>query len=432
MFKKRKLTVLSFFKEHRTQIVFLLLLGAHLFFRFYELEERNSFSWDQVDSAWAAKRILVNQEIQLVGQQAKGTSGFFTGPGYYYLVAVAYFVTGLDPIAAGLLAGFSSLFAFFVFYFLIKKLFTEEVALIALFINTFSFYVIGHERIQWVVSLIPPLSLIIFFTLYRVINGKVNYLPLLAIFLGLAFHLHFTAVFFPLIIFFALPFIPWNKKIIKHVLISFLLFFIWILPNFIYDLSHQHATSGNLVNYLETYYHGLYLTRIIQLIPDAFIIFEEILIGSVGSLGVIKPLGYFLLPIFFLFYFFSKPSKKRFSFCYLVSFWFLIPWLVFSVYSGEISDYYFSLTRPMVLMVLAYLTLRAFQAKNLLIKIALIVFWLYYAVANVQDFNNYQYQNFSSLRKYVINAIKNGEVIEFKQGCPESYLFYYYKEVKRL
>ena len=365
-----------------------------------------------------------------MGIQAKGTSGIFIGPAYYYLVTVAYFFTNLDPIAAGFFAGASSVFAFFIFYFLTKKILSKEIALITIFINTFSFFVIGHDRIQWPISLIPPLSLIIFFSLYRVITGRVQYLLLLATAIGFSFNLHFTAVFYPLIVLLTLPFFPWNKKTIKYCFISLPLLLIWFLPNFIYNSSHQGESAKNLTNYLQIYYHGLHLRRMLQLLPDAFIEFEQLLIGTVNNLSFIKPIKYFLLPISFIVYFFQKPSKTRLIFNYLAALWFLIPWLVFSTYSGEITNYYFSSTRPIALIVLAYLTFQILQSKNFLFRLGMILFWLYFAFTNTQEFFNHQYRSFSTYRQYAINAVETSEPIEFERGLPDAYLYYYYKEVK--
>jgi len=424
--KKSVLKMKKFLTKNKVWVTFLLILIIHSFFRFYQLGSRSPFGWDQVDNAWVAKNIIVDHKWPLLGMQAKQNSGFFIGPFYYYLVAIVYFFTRLDPIASGIFAGITSIFTFFVFYFLTKKLFSSKVALIAIFIHTFSLYIINFDRVQWPVNLIAPVSFIIFFALYKIINGKINYLFLLAAALGFSFHLNFTAVFFPLIILFALPFFPRNKQLLKYSFISLPLFLVWLVPNFLAELGSQNVHTHNLINYLQTYYHGLHFIRILQLTKDAFIEFEGVLIGGVEALKVIKPIKYALFPIFCLTYFFSKPSRKRFTFCYLVGLWFLIPWLVFSVYSGEISNYYFSSTRPMVIMILAYLTFRLLQLKNLLVKIAVIVFWLFYSFSSTQNFLNSKYQGLDYQRAQVKEAIKKGKVIEFQQGVPESYLYYIY------
>jgi len=404
--------------KNKKRIILFLILSAHIFFRFYQLGSKSPFSWDQVDFAWKAKNIIVNHEWPLVGVQAKVNSGIHVGPIYYYLVAIAYFFTKLDPIASGIFAGITSIFTFFIFYWLIKKLFSTEIALIAIFIHTFSLYVIKLDRTQWSVNLMAPVSLIIFYSLYQVINGKVKYFFLLATALGFSFHLHFTSIFFPLIILLSLPLFPRNKKTLKYGLLSIPLFLIWLVPNFLAEIKSQNAGTQNLISYFKVYYHGLHLRRVIQVAKDAFIEFEGILFG-----GVIK---YFLLPVFVLIYYASRPSRRRFTFCYLAGLWFLVPWLIFSVYSGEISNYYFSLTRPMVLIVLAYLAWRLFRLKSWLIRMAMITFVIFYCFVNTRDFLNSKYQALDYYSALVKREIRRGRVIEFGEGTAKSYLYYFY------
>ncbi len=411
----------------REWIILLLIFSLHLFLRFYQIETRNPFGWDQVDNAWAAKNIIVEHRWPLLGMQAKLNSGFYIGPAYYYLVAVVYFLTRLDPIASGIFAGITSIFTFFIIFLITKKLFSVQVALIAIFIHTFSFYIIYFDRVQWPVNFIAPISLIIFYALYKIINGREKYIFLLALALGFSFHLHFTAVFFPLMVFLALPFFPRKKVLLKYGLASLPLFLIWLVPNFLAQISNQGAQADNLLNYLKTYYHGFHLVRVFQLAKDAFIEFEGILMEGIGPLMAIKPIKYVLLPLFFLTYYFSKPSRSKFALGYLAGLWIVVPWLVFSVYRGEISNYYFSLTRPIVIIILAYLTSRLWQAKALLLRLTVVIFWLFYSLANTQNFLRFQYHPGLVYQKALVReAIRKREVIEYKQGIPESYLYYFY------
>jgi len=89
------------------------------------------FGWDQVDNAWAAKNLIVDHRIPLVGMVAKHNTGFFIGPVYYYLVAFFYWITNLNPIASQYIALTTSVFTFFVIFFITKKLFNFKVALVA-------------------------------------------------------------------------------------------------------------------------------------------------------------------------------------------------------------------------------------------------------------------------------------------------------------
>jgi len=430
--KSKKLLKFEFLvKKHWLWVFFFLILFIHIFFRFYQMEARNPFGWDQVDNAWAAKNMIVDHQWPLRGMQAKLNAGFYIGPFYYYLIAPFYYLTNLDPIASGIIAGFTSLFTFAVIYFLTKKLFSAPVALLAVFFYTFSSFIIDQDRIQWPVNLIAPISLIIFYSLYQVLKGRLDYLFLLAAAIGFSFHLNFTSIFFPIIVLGALPLFPWSKKFLKHALISLPIFLVWLIPTFLAELKSQNEATFNLVRYLQTYYHGFHLRRVLQISGDAFIQFEGILIERLDAMKMIKWIRYLLLPIFILIYSFPKPSREKLVFCYLIGLWFFIPWFVFSLYRGEITSYYFSLTRPLVIMIIAYLLVRLFKIKNIVPKIIVIGFLVYYALANTQNFLKADSLGLGYQKQVILRRIENGEKIKFKHGFSESYLYYFYTEWKK-
>lgn len=408
-----------------TYWIVLILFVVHLFFRFYDIENRNLFGFDQVDNAWAAKNIIVDHRFPLVGVPVKQNTGFYLGPAYYYLLTPIYWLFNLDPIASGIFAGVTSIFTFFTLFFIIKKLFSIDVALIAIFIHTVSLYVIQQERIQWNVNFIESVSLIIFYALFMVINGRANYLILLAIALGFSFHVHFTSIFFPILILLTLPFFPRNRTTVKYGIISFFIFIAWLMPSLVNELISKGSSSRNMMQYLQTYYHGFHLTRVMQLFPDAFIEFEQVLSKT------FKVLKYAVLPSFILLY--LRPiTKERLLLSYLVSIWILVPWIAFSTYSGEISNYYFSLTRPIAIIALSFITWKLLQGKFLILKFFIIVFWGYYAFASVTDFFTPAYRPLSYHRAKVEQAIKQGKIIEFQHGNPQSFIYYIYKRNEKI
>lgn len=401
-------------------IILLIILVAHLFFRFFDIENRNQFTWDQVDNAWAAKTIIVDHRFPLVGPVIKQNTGFFIGPLYYYLITPFYSLFNLDPIASGVFAGITSVFTFFVIFFVTKKIFSFNVALIAVFIHTFSLFIIQQERVQWNVNFVESISLIILYSLYMVINKKINYLILLAIALGLSFHVHFTSTFFPIIILLAFPLFPKDKMIIKYSILGFLLFIGCFVPSLANELISKESASRNMIQYIQSYYHGFHLTRFLQLLPDAFIEFEEVL----GRM--FKFLRYIILPVF-IFLYLSPMNKKKFALCYLMILWILVPWIVFSTYSGEISNYYFALTRPVVILSLSFITWKLLESRLLLVKFLPIVFWAYYVVTNISGFFVTADRPLSYYKSQVRQSIKEGKTIEFSQFLPESYIYYVYK-----
>lgn len=418
-------SIINFFlliKKNKLLIILLTIFLIHLFLRFYDIETKNKFSWDQTDYAWAAKNIIVNNQLPLVGTQQKANSGIHIGPLYYYFIFPFYLAFNLDPIASGIISGVVSIITFFTLFYITKKVFSSSVSLVTIFIYTVSFYAIMFDKLQWPINFMTPISLIIFYALYNVLTGKEKYLILLALSIGFSFHIHFTSIFFPIIVFLSLPFFPRNKNTVKYILISIPLFLAFLLPNFISELIKTSDSSKSTLNYINTYYHGIHFTRILQLTKDAFIKFDSIL--RFEFLNILK---FILTPIFIILYFFIKPNKERFILSYLVGLWFLVPWVVFSTYKGELSDYYFSSTLPLVYIILAYLTVFLFNQKFIVAKLVVIFFWIYFSYVNLSYFFEFKDpESISVRRKVVLERAEKGDYIGYTYGVPESYFYYLY------
>lgn len=423
---KWRLGLLRKIDMNRSLILFILTFVLLVILRFYDLDTRTPFGFDQVDNAWAAKDIIVNNEFPLLGFQAKVNSGIYIGPYYYYLIAIVYFLTGLDPIASGIIAGITSIFTFLTLFYILKKLFSVNVAIIAVFLNTVSVFAINFDRGQGPVNFIPAIALIIFFGLYRIITGNPKFILLLAFAFGFSLHIHVIAIYFPIIILFCLPFFPRTKETFKYISLSIPIILFFLFPMVIAFLQNAgHASDA--ISYSNTYFHGFHLKRVTQLTNDAFIQFEPYFNYS----NIIKYLKFILIPLFLFLYLYKNISREKLLFCYLILLWFTIPWLVLSTYSGEISDYYYSANRFIALLIIAYLISKTFQLKNMLAKVTIISLLIFYMAFNLQKFFlSTVIDNLKNKRDFVHQTIKEGREIGFQEGVSESYLYYYYMRKK--
>lgn len=415
---------LNLAKKNKAIVFVFIIFLFELFLRFYDINGKSPFGYDQVDNAWAAQKIIVHRIFPLVGMVAKGNSGIYIGPVYYYLIAVLYWIFNLNPIASGIFAGLTSIFTFWVIFYVSKKLFSVEVAIIAVFINTFLLPAIIFDRVQWPVNLIPGVSLLIFYLLYRITLGDVKKIIFLALLVGFSFSIHFTSIFFPIIIVLTLPFFPRNKETLKYILLSLPLFLIWLLPNVVYQLQ-QKSSGSNFTSYFHTYFHGVHLRRIIQLAGDGLIQFNPYLF--VDKLTQLK---FIAVPLFLVTYLYKSVSREKLIFCYLVLLWFIVPWFVFATYSGEISDYYFSINRFVALLIISYFFARVWMIKNIIPKLAVSVVLIFIALLNLMNFFPYKDTGLAKRESAVLTKIENGEKIKFQWGDPESYLYYYFLRQK--
>ncbi|MCX8009233.1 MAG: glycosyltransferase family 39 protein, partial [Patescibacteria group bacterium] len=317
------------------RLLAVLIIVLFIFLRFFELEERMQFTWDQVENSWMMKNMLIDGRLPLQGMVAKGNTGFYIGPAYYYLLAPFYKVFDLDPIAGAYFVGIVSLLTLIVLMYLTRKMFNRVTALFAGLLYTITYYIIGFDRIPWPVVFIPILSLIIFYCLWRFIEGVGRSLLFLAFFQGFAFHIHFTAIFFPMITFLVFLFIRWTKTKLFLLFPSFILFFMWFIPSIIASIQSGGQDINSFMSYISLYYHGLHGRRVLQVLPDIFIELKEII-----AIRPVDVLVYGVIPLFSLLVYLNRKQVASMKKIMLVFLWFLIPLLVFSVYKGEISNYY--------------------------------------------------------------------------------------------
>lgn len=405
-----------------------LLFAIFLFFRFYHLEARATIAWDQMDNAWAAVRILRNHTYPLVGMMAKLNSGIVIGPAYYYIVAIFYALTRYDPIASPILAGCTSIVLFFVLYALAKRLHGKVTALISVFLYTFSYLYIKADRIQWPVNFIPILSLIIFYSLYMVCRGKPKYVLLLSAAIGFSFHIHFTSVFYIPIVLAAIPFMPKTKTTLRYALYGFGIIAVFFMPQALYEIQRSHAViAGSAVKYLSLYNHGFHLRRFFQISSDAFIEFERTL-----YFRWLRPFV-FIVPILYTYLVFRfEKNRNWFLLPYLLCLWIIVPWVGFSMYSGELSAYYFSLVQPLAIIVVSYLLALLWTRNTLPLRIVLCVALIYYAWVNAQLFISDNGQStLTRARIHARAAISSRIPIPFIDGDVSSYLYYMYTTLRK-
>lgn len=411
------------FGDYISLILFALLLISLLLTRGVMPETKSPFGYDQVDNAWAAKNIIVDHKFPLTGMQAKGNTGFYIGPYYYYFVSIFYFLTNLNPIASNLASITVSIFSFIVIYFVTKEIFNKKVALIALFINTFSSYIIESERTQWPVNFVVPISFLVIFSIYKICQGKTNYLYLLAFMFGLSMHLHFTFVFYIPLILLMTPFFPRKRETIMKGLFSLLILLLFLWPVIINLYSTNNGT--NAANYLGSSFHGFHLRRFLQITGDGLIEFNSIL-GFAYSLY-----ASFFLFIVYMYFLFKSKIKSKLVIITISLIWVLIPWLILSTYSGELTNYYFSVNRPIALLAFSYVMFRIYESRNKLILLLVILIGLIYGFLNLVNFFNKGPVGLKIHKEKLLKRIEEGEKIEFVQGDPQSYLYYYQQNNKK-
>jgi len=354
-----------------------------------------------------------------------GIGHFHLGPLYYYLLLPFYFFSRSDPMASNYLNIAINSFNFLVIYIIFTKLLGRKSGFLSLFIYAVSNYLIRQNQIPWNVSLVPGISVLIFYCLYKVCLSNFQWFLALAALCGLFFNIHFTAIFLPLIVLPSLLLIPNKSKSLRWFLISIPLYLVWLVPVIFADFFSYHSEFYKLRDFLNDYFIGFHFRFLLFRIPDSLILLETIIF-----IPLIKYIFKYILPPLFLIVilFFEKDKKVKLQ-GKLVLFWLIGPLIGFTLYGGQISDYYFLITLPSVLFIIVYLQkkLLGLYPKNIIAVIS-IFFWIFYLYINTKDFWIKPKYGGLAAQKAEVKADMRQEKWQYKEGDIKSYLFTTWKD----
>lgn len=326
----------------KEKLLVILIIGLGFLLRIWRLRELMGFDYDQEAAAFAVDSIL-SGKITLIGQQLS-VGGVFIGPGYYYLLAIFYWLFSRDPIGAGVMVALISIITMAVLFVLTKSLFDNKTALIALLIYATSSKINFYDRTTAPSNPVMLASLLTIYLLWQMRKGKAQLTPLLVTTALVAtIHLHPSAVVLvPLII---TLWIHWKllRPSPKSIFASLLATFFVMNPLLLFDIRHDFLNLKGVINSLKGPGDEAYSFPF-KLLVTLRIQVENFASLLVANRGIDAVLAVFTL----LFWKISKPRHER-----LLLFWILIPALIFSFYKRHIPEYYFLVSLPAMVIIIA-------------------------------------------------------------------------------
>src|SRR3990167_4939089 len=124
--------------------------------------------FDEERDAFIVKRILVDKHFTLIGGSIPGA--FYLAPGYFYISAFFYFLSGLNPTGPALVASSLGVLSTLLIFTLSNKFFDKKTAVFASLFYCVSYLVIGYNRTWWPLTFGPIISLITYYSLYKIIK----------------------------------------------------------------------------------------------------------------------------------------------------------------------------------------------------------------------------------------------------------------------
>lgn len=378
-------------------LLLILILLLALFFRVYNIVSLHGFAADADLYSWIVKDIIYGKHIRLVGQMTS-TEGVYAGPFFYYLLVPFFLITGMDPIGTVIFATILGVLTVFSFYFVFKKILGSWAGLIAGFLQAVLPLRVGFDR--WVVPSITVnlWSIWFFYSLVKILGGETKYLILGLFLAGLIWHVHLALA--PLLVLLPLVVILSKKKPTRNeLLLGFLVFALPMLPFLLFELRHQFTQSINSVNSLNTASNISILDKTIKILNQ-----------SLGENFYLK-FVWLLLPL--ILYRFKAVSLKLLSVFYV---WIFSVIGFFIVSSKESSEYYFTSTQTIFLILSVYLLARTLRVKRIgLVLVGLVLAAVLIYSAN--DLFNLQGNGKGYMQKMAVAGFIKADSVEKNLPC---------------
>ena len=328
-----------FLKKIKSEYLLLVFILVICFFmRFYHIEQRVGFSWDEETIAWKVKSILVDHKLTLIGMKA-GEFAIFTGPALIYILCFVYLIFSFNPIGVVISAAVLSLVTTILFYLLGSRIFSKQIGLMSALVFGGSYFLSNYDR-SWLLFSFFIISLLIFYFLYMSLKTKkITFLVFLSLFTGYSFQVHITAIFFPVII--VASFLLLRPKFkLKAYFISIIIFLISFIPIILFDLRHDFLNTRGILKLLVSSGQTHYLVNAKKLVTLLFENSAAVFMPNFPKIAL--TISAFLL-IFIL-----VSSKLLKEAKVIILLWLLIPLFLLLPYKNNIPEYYLMATFPVL------------------------------------------------------------------------------------
>jgi len=361
--------------------VFLVLCLVLLIFaalpRSVELLSGNYvFGYDQGKHWLAAQSIAVNHKFPLIGDEVGGRGGFFQGSGWFYVLAIPYFIFQGDPYGSIVLMFGISIAMIAVYIFLFTPLIGKREALTGAFFISLAPILISNSRFAWPPFMVPFLTVIYLWFVYLIFQKKLYSFFGMFFVIGLMAHFEIATagtMFIATFLFFSLWCIK-NKISLKYLGLGLIGFVIPLLPLLFFDIRHDFLNTKGVLSTLHgaKRYVGTW-DEYFKIVSNHWMIFSDEFFRAFQMTYITKTIMVAFISIGSLLFLTDKklsPTKRTFVFFLTV-----LPILLFSVfllYKDDLWPWWIS-QLTVVYTVLTGIICVFLWKKNLISKIIVVI-----------------------------------------------------------
>lgn len=230
-------------------ILFTLLFFISLVPRGIELlSSSNYFGSEQGMEYLITKEIFVDYKIVLVAPQ--GSFGDILKPaGFNYLLGIPFVIASGNPFGGRIFMFAISMLTIMVAIVLTRRMFGYTTSFFICFFLAISSNLSHLAGRIYTPAFIPILIILLLFAIFKAIKGDSRFIFFSAFTIGLTSHFEMATagklgvMFFIVLIYLAIT----NRISTRHVLMSFLVFLIPLMPMIVYDLSHNFQNINGIL-----------------------------------------------------------------------------------------------------------------------------------------------------------------------------------------
>ena len=378
-------------------IAIILIVGLYL--RLNNLHETTTFTADQEWLAFKAKEVLSGNFVTLGPVTSIGN--FSIGPWFIYLWSIFGIFGQNAPITGAYLSVFLGMLTIIGMFLFVGYFIDKKTSYIILFLVSISSNLIFWDQIPWAPSLFYLSQIVLLSGAYMVTKNKIGYL-LLVIGFVMGFSSHFGIILSLISILIYFVFAKPVKIDLKIFLITTLILFVGLLPNFIFDLTHNFTNLKKIIDIAngDKFKYFVSFNNIINILsvhtasliyPRNNITFDHIVIKSLLALSLANAIR--LL---------RNKKFKNLSLLLLITA--IFPAILFYFLQGKFSEYYLLMTVPSLIFLFTLFLKNFVNNKLILIPVVIIAIYLNFR----QLSNRYVPWNLSAKENIVKEIIKIG------------------------
>lgn len=237
-------------------LLFAGVFVLSIFLLFYRLADFMPFIGDQGWFYISARDLLLNDQIPLVGITSSHV-WLHQGPYWTYMLAGALWLGHFVPVTGAYLTAVIGLFTIWLVYKIGSEVFSSRIGLMASLLYATSPMTLLNERIPYHTSIIGLLTLLLFYALYKWVNGFKYGLPLVILLYTILYN--FETATFMLVPIFILILIygyfkktAWFSDIFKPTLLalSILSWIVVMIPMILYDIHHGYPQTLKFMEWI--------------------------------------------------------------------------------------------------------------------------------------------------------------------------------------